>query len=193
MMMMMMMIMMIMMNYNEITMTMTMTMMTLTKASRRGGTLMFSLMCSWTNHWANNGDAGNLTRHRAHYNVIAIATQQHWGLAWSPWAQLQYVLSMSFHDNSLQWRHNGRDSISNHQPHDCLPNRLFRHRSKKTSKLSVTGLCAGNSPETGEFPAQMVSNQKLGKCFHLMTSSCDCMDLYSLFGIMKCIPLPNSW
>ena len=28
---------------------------------------------------------------------------------------------------------------------------------KKTSKLRVTGLCAGNSPETGEFPAQMAS------------------------------------
>ena len=34
-------------------------------------------------------------------------------------------------------------------------NRLFRHISKKTSKLRVTGLCAGNSPVTGEFPAQM--------------------------------------
>ena len=47
---------------------------------------------------------------------------------------------------SLQWRHSGRDSVSNHQPHDCLLNRLFRRRSKKTSKLRVTGLCAGNSP-----------------------------------------------
>ena len=28
----------------------------------------------------------------------------------------------------------------------------------KTSKLRVTGLCAGNSPGTGEFPAQMASN-----------------------------------
>ena len=56
------------------------------------------------------------------------------------------------------WRHNGRDSDSNHQPHHCLPNRLFWRRSKKTSKLSVTGLCAGNSPVTGEFPAQMASS-----------------------------------
>ena len=31
-------------------------------------------------------------------------------------------------------------------------------RSKKTSKSRVTGLCAGNSPGTGEFPAQMASN-----------------------------------
>ena len=59
---------------------------------------------------------------------------------------------------TLQWRHNGHDSVSNHQPHDCLLNRLFRLRSKKTLKLRVTGLCAGKSSETCEFPAQMASN-----------------------------------
>ena len=59
---------------------------------------------------------------------------------------------------SLQWRHNERYDVSNHQPHDCLLNGLFRRRSKKTSKLRVTGLCAGKSPVTGEFPAQRPSN-----------------------------------
>ena len=58
----------------------------------------------------------------------------------------------------LQWRHNERDGVSNHQPHNCLRNGLFRLRSEKTSKLRVTGLCEGNSPMTGEFPAQRVSN-----------------------------------
>ena len=58
----------------------------------------------------------------------------------------------------LRWRHNGQDSVSNHQPYDCLLNRLFRRRWKKTSKLRVTGLCAGSSPRTGGFPAQMGSN-----------------------------------
>ena len=57
----------------------------------------------------------------------------------------------------LQWRHNERNGVSNHQPHDCLLNRLFRRRSMKTSKLRVTGLCAWNSPVTGEFPAQRAS------------------------------------
>ena len=38
------------------------------------------------------------------------------------------------------------DGVLNHQLHDCLLNRSLRHRSKKTSKLRVTGLCAGNSP-----------------------------------------------
>ena len=47
---------------------------------------------------------------------------------------------------TLQWRHNDHDSVSNHQPHGYLLNRLFGRRSKKTSKLRVTGLCAGNSP-----------------------------------------------
>ena len=59
---------------------------------------------------------------------------------------------------SLQWRHNGLDGVSNHQHHHCLLNRLFRFRSKNTSKLRVTGLCAGNSPVTVEFPAQRASN-----------------------------------
>ena len=60
--------------------------------------------------------------------------------------------------DTLRWRHNGRDSVSNRQPHDWLLNRLFRRRSKKASKLRVTGLCAGNSPGNGEFPTQMASN-----------------------------------
>ena len=47
---------------------------------------------------------------------------------------------------SLPCRHNDHDSVSNHQPHGCLLNRLFRRRSKKTSKFRVTGLCVGNSP-----------------------------------------------
>ena len=57
----------------------------------------------------------------------------------------------------LQWRHIEGD-VSNHQSRDCLLNRLFRRWSKKTSKLRVTGLYVGNSPVTGEFPAQRASN-----------------------------------
>ena len=59
---------------------------------------------------------------------------------------------------SLQWRHHEHDGVSNQKAHDCLPNRLFRRRSMKTSKLRVTGLWVGNSPVTGEFPAQRASN-----------------------------------
>ena len=59
----------------------------------------------------------------------------------------------SWHDDNSwssasawQWRHNGCDGVSNQQPHHCLLNRLFGRRSKETSKLRITGLCAGNSP-----------------------------------------------
>ena len=62
---------------------------------------------------------------------------------------------------SLQWRHNGCDGVSNHQPHHCLLNSLFRRRSKKISKLRVTGLCEWNSSVTGEFAAQRASNAEM--------------------------------
>ena len=52
----------------------------------------------------------------------------------------------------------GAISVSNHQPIDSLLTCLFRHRSKKTSKLRATGLCEENSPVTGEFPGQKASD-----------------------------------
>ena len=67
----------------------------------------------------------------------------------APFATVSSVCSVlcddqKWFENTLQWRNNnGHDSVSNHQPHHCLLNRLFRRRSKKTSKLHVTGLCAG--------------------------------------------------
>ena len=57
------------------------------------------------------------------------------------------------HKNTLQWRHNERDGVSNHQSHDCLLNSLFR--SKKTSQLRVTGLCAVNSQHKGPVTREM--------------------------------------
>ena len=59
---------------------------------------------------------------------------------------------------SLQWRHNDPNGVSNHRRLVGLLNRLFRRRSKKTSKPRVTGLWEGNSPVTGEFPSQRASN-----------------------------------
>ena len=62
---------------------------------------------------------------------------------------------------SLQWRHNGRDGVPNHRRPYCLLRRLFRRRSKKTSKLRVTGFCEGDSSVTGGFPSQRASNAKM--------------------------------
>ena len=79
-----------------------------------------------------------------------------------PWSlQPEGAEIVSAGSTSLQWRHNEHNGVSNHQPHDCLSNRLSKRRSKKTSKLRVTGLCVGNSPVTGEFPAQKPGTLKM--------------------------------
>ena len=62
---------------------------------------------------------------------------------------------------SLRWRHNGHDGVSNHQPHHCLLNHLFGCRSKKTSKLCVTGLCPGNSPGPVNSPYKWPVTRKM--------------------------------
>ena len=85
---------------------------------------------------------------------IAIPGKTVFLIETAPWYPL---IDTCGHGFTLRWRHNGQDSVSNHQPHDCSLNRLFRRRSRKTSKLRVNGLCAGNSPGTDEFPAQMAS------------------------------------
>ena len=38
------------------------------------GALMFYLICSWINGWVNNGEAGDLRRHCAHYDVTVMKT-----------------------------------------------------------------------------------------------------------------------
>ena len=101
--------------------------------------------------WAGEIGACSLVRHTT-VSRIGFA------ILLPVWLHYQCHLCKSITHTSLRWRQNGRDSVSNHQPQDCLLNRLFRRRSKKTSKLRVTGLYEGNSPRTGEFPAQMASN-----------------------------------
>ena len=36
------------------------------------GALIFSLICAWINGWVNNREAGDLRRHRAHYDVTVM-------------------------------------------------------------------------------------------------------------------------
>ena len=72
-----------------------------------------------------------------------------------PWQMLNVRVSLFW------WRHNDHDSVLNHQPQDCLLNRLFRRRSKKTSKLRVTGLCVGNSPLPVNSPRKGPVTRKL--------------------------------
>ena len=73
----------------------------------------------------------------------------------------RYLLLALKSSYPLQWCHNGCDRVLNHWHLDCLLNRLFRHRSKKTSKLCVKSLCEGihqwpvDSPHKGPVTRKM--------------------------------------
>ena len=58
----------------------------------------------------------------------------------------------------------------------------------KRSKLRVTGLCAGNSPGTGKFPAQMASNVENVSIWWRHHDTCDLLDDYCeyLEDILPC-------
>ena len=95
------------------------------------------------------------------FRRVGSGALQQWRYRYSAIEVTATDMEMRLISNSLQWRHNESDCVSDHWPHDCLLNRLFRRRSKNTSKLRVTGLCAGNSSVTGEFPAQKASNAEI--------------------------------
>ena len=87
---------------------------------------------------------------------------------------------------SLHWRHNDHDSVSNHQPHGCLLNRLFRRRSKKTSKLRVTGLCVGNSPGPVNFPHKGPVTRKMSPFGDVIMSP-----IYRTHRVLSCSCMPR--
>ena len=141
---------------------------------------MFSMICAWINSWVNNREAGDLWRHRTHYDVIVMillshliamtlyerhSVPDHWlfvqhlaikinvqvphywpcviddrfpsqkainaenfSMSWL------YAVMFLYRTDALQWRHNGRDGVSNHRCLDGLLNRLSRCRSKKNIK-----------------------------------------------------------
>ena len=97
--------------------------------------------------------------------------------------------SQSF-QKTLQWRHNKRDGVSNHRGLDCLLNRLFRLRWKKTSKPRVTCLCDGNSLGAGGFPSQRTSNTENVSIWwrHREVSHSSPVTKFVLYNHMK---LPN--
>ena len=97
---------------------------------------------SWGHHGAHLGPAG-----------------PRWAPCWPH--EPCYQGCRSCHCNTLRWRQNGHDSVSNHQPHHCLLNRSFGCRSKKTSKLRVTGLCAGNSSRPVNSPHKWPVTRKI--------------------------------
>ena len=104
-----------------------------------------ALWTSWRWKWPEGPDRSNWSGHPYPHNRIQ----------WE-YNGLRGENMVHSRASTLRWRHNGCDSVSN--PPASRVFILIRRTSKKISKLRVTVLCAGNSPETGEFPAQMASN-----------------------------------
>ena len=55
------------------------------------GASIFSLICAWINGWVNNGEAGDLRRHRAHYDVTLIWNNNFWNGSMLPWLEDLFV------------------------------------------------------------------------------------------------------
>ena len=104
---------------------------------------------------------------RSHHRSVNRWSEIDINAAHSNWLFCWYTIILVL--ISLRWRHNERDGVSNDRCLDGLLNRLFWRRSTKTSKLRVTGLCAGISPVTDRWIP--LNNEQRGKCFHLMTLS----------------------
>ena len=83
----------------------------------------------------------------SHSITSVITIGRLWGISKYSFVCTGYLC---FH-NTLQWPQNERDGVSIHRRIVGLLNHLLSRRSKKTSKLRVTGLCEGNSPVIGEF------------------------------------------
>ena len=51
------------------------------------GALMFSSICPWSNGWVNDGEAGDLKWHRAHYDAVVM-----WLRKWTVFMQSEHSL-----------------------------------------------------------------------------------------------------
>ena len=94
---------------------------------------------------------------------------------WEEW-NYSYLLPLSHREiltyllGTLQWRHNGRDNVSNHQPHDVFFSTVYSDTDKRKHQCSASLAFVRGFHRDRWIPR--TNGQKRGKCFHLMTSSC---------------------
>ena len=111
--------------------------------------------------WCNYRQTFNILRAESQNLIFFVSSCScHCPIYWSQVLSRKWWYSWSS-DDTLQWRHNGHGSVTNHQPHHCLLNGSFRRRSKKSLKLCVTGLCAGNSPGPVNSPYKWPVTRKM--------------------------------
>ena len=105
------------------------------------GVLMFSLISARINGWVNIREAGDLRRHRAHYDVIVMIFY-HLPILW--WCRQLKSTPVDENHSSVFIINAMASQIPASR---WLLNRLFRRRKK--SKLRVTGICDGIHPRPG--------------------------------------------
>ena len=131
----------------------------------------------YVNHWrpsslTHRGDSRPHWFKQRHYDYFAPNEHQNNDFTQFRciWHNTIIFTSRKYPRKSLRWRHNDHAGVSNHQPPGCLLNRLFRRKSKKTSKAPRHWPLCGKF--TGDRWIFRTNGQLRGKCFHLMTSSC---------------------
>ena len=131
--------------------------------------LMFSLICTWINGWVNNREAGDLRRHRGHYDVTVMKIQVKRVSLWEDYPVNKKGINGLLTRLLLERSFDGVFSRKCHLRLVChyfvwsLP--WWRHQMEAFSALPA--LCAGNSPVTGEFSAQRPVTQSFDVFFDL--------------------------
>ena len=110
--------------------------------------LMFSLICAWTNVWANNRDAGDLRRYCAHYDVTLMFTGAVTRLLQCRWLM---IIKGNIGQDIIMTSHERRGIKS-------PATWLFAWRQRKHQMSASLGLCEGNPPVTGAFPSKKASD-----------------------------------
>ena len=92
------------------------------------------LFCQ-TRQDVNKKDAGDLRRFYAHVTTVLCLDMGSFA-SYAGVSQLMHnvIVRQLFRPITLQWRHNGRDGVTNHQPCDCFFNRLFQTQIKESIK-----------------------------------------------------------
>ena len=92
-------------------------------------------------------------------------------------------------ERSLQWRHNERDGVANHKPHDCILNRLFKAHVKLNIKAPP------HWPLWGVFPPWPVNSRHKGPVTRKMCpfeNGRNPLEVFHRFGCTKWV-YRHSW
>ena len=90
--------------------------------------------CHWAECFCLNSRQGSFTYRSCSTTVSCPPSFPHSGRRRLVTSCTHYPRHPSGPHATLQWRPNGHDGVSNHQPHDCLLNRLFKSQIKENIK-----------------------------------------------------------